>query len=410
MQIKAADSRHPDIVALERLLERQDVPAATRKRIEDEIRNIRAGEKGEHDAAYEIELWFGRSPHWASIHDLRIEVDGLAAQIDHVLINRFAEMWLLESKSFAEGVSVNEHGEWTRWWHRSPTGMSSPIEQNRRHIELVRRVFNDGLLRPPRRLGLVPMKPAIRSLVLVSNSARIGRPKRKIDGLDQVIKAEQLKTRLFDEFDHVPDWKMVGIIGKEGLDAFARSVAALHRPASVDWASRFGLSAAASQESAAQAVQTAPAAPRRQTGNDATRGECARCRRGVSDAVVRYCEEHVDEFGAALYCMRCQPIVRARAERPVIAPTWPTILARYRAPTRLRTVARQAPFIVVASGDDLRISPESSERYRTLTRADFERSAPLLGRSGRAEVNEASRNSSYVEAILADFERQRDPS
>jgi len=38
-----------------------------------------------------------------------------------------------------------------------------------------------------------------------------------------------------------------------------------------------------------------------------------------------------------------------------------------------------------------------------LTRADFERAAPLLGRHGRVEVNEASRNSSYVEAILADF-------
>jgi hypothetical protein len=123
----------------------------------------------------------------------------------------------------------------------------------------------------------------------------------------------------------------------------------------------------------------------------------------VSATVVRYCAEHADEFSDRVYCMRCQPEVRARAERPLSIPAWPTVLERYRTPTRLRTVARQAPFIVVASGQDLRVSPDSSGRYRTLTSTDFERAAPLLGRHGRHEVNEASRNSSYVEAILADF-------
>jgi hypothetical protein len=404
MQIKAADGRQPDILALERLLERRDTPAATRKRIEDKIRDIRAGEKGEHDAAYEIELWFGRSPHWASIHDLRIEVDGLAAQMDHILINRFAQIWVCESKSFAEGVSVNEHGEWTRWWHRTPHGMPSPIEQNRRHVELLRRVFDDGLVKAPRRLGLVPMKPSIRSLVLVSNSARIDRPNRKVDGLDQVIKSEQLKTRLFDEFDKVSDWRVATLIGKEGLEALARSLAALHRPGSIDWEARFGLASSLSTNAAIQSTTVPEGISRRPAGNESVAGECLRCGRSVSDAIVRYCREHALEFAGAIYCMRCQPEVRARVESPWSIPAWPVVLARYRTPTRLRTAARQAPFTVVASGDDLRISPESSDRYRTLTRTDFERNAPLLGRSGRAEVN-ASRNSSYVEAILGDFRR-----
>ena len=126
MQIKAADGRHADVIALERLLDRSNVPVATRKRIEDEIRTIRAGERGESDAAYEIELWFGESPNWATIHDLRIEVGGLAAQMDHLIINRFAEIWVCESKSFVEGVSVNDHGEWTRWWNGRPKACPPP--------------------------------------------------------------------------------------------------------------------------------------------------------------------------------------------------------------------------------------------------------------------------------------------
>ena len=111
MQIKAADGRERDIAELERLLTVPNVESPTRRRIETEIRQIRAGAKGEHDAAYEIEFYFGASPNFATIHDLRIEVDGKVAQIDHLIINRMAEIYVCESKHFAEGVSVNEHGE-----------------------------------------------------------------------------------------------------------------------------------------------------------------------------------------------------------------------------------------------------------------------------------------------------------
>ncbi len=402
MQIKAADGRNSDVLALELLLDRPDVPVATRKRIEAEIRNIRAGEKGEQDAAYEIELWFGRGQNWATIHDLRIEVDGLTAQMDHLIINRLAEIWVCESKSFAEGVSINEHGEWMRWWNGQPTGIPSPIEQNRRHIHLLNRAFDDGLVKAPKRLGLVPIKPAIRSLVLVSNSARISRPKRKIDGLDQVIKSEQLKSRLHAEIENAPPPRLAGMIGKSGLMEFARSLAALHRPIAVDWPARFGLAASTPAESASNS-QAAPGPLVRAAPRPVSEVSCSRCGRPVSEAVVRYCEDHDAEFGGRILCMRCQPEVRARMERPLVIPAWPLVLERYRTPTRLRTVARQAPFIVVASGSDLRVMPDSSGRGRTLSQVDFERATPLLGREGRGEANEASRNSSYVEAILADF-------
>src|SRR5437879_5273844 len=117
MLIKAADSRTSDVSTLERLLSREDVRGDTRKRIEAEIRQVVSGQKAERDAAYQIEFYFGHSEHWATIHDLRFEVDGLAAQIDHLIINRLAEIWVCESKSFAEGVTINEHGEWSRRWH-----------------------------------------------------------------------------------------------------------------------------------------------------------------------------------------------------------------------------------------------------------------------------------------------------
>jgi hypothetical protein len=50
-----------------------------------------------------------------------------------------------------------EHGEWSRWWNGRQTGIPSPIEQNHRHIHLLERVFDDGLVRPPKRLGFMPI-------------------------------------------------------------------------------------------------------------------------------------------------------------------------------------------------------------------------------------------------------------
>jgi transcription elongation factor Elf1 len=401
MQIKAADGRNEDVIALERLLDRPDVPMATRKRIQDEIAQVRSGEKAERDAAYDIELYFGRSDNWATIHDLRIEIDGLAAQMDHLLINRLAEIWICESKAFAEGVSVNEYGEWSRWWNGRQTGMPSPIEQNHRHVHLLKRVFDDGLVRLPRRLGLISMKPDIKSLVLVSNNARIGRPKHPIKDIGEVIKAEQLKTRVFDEFDKAPSHRLSRVIGREGLEAFARDLAALHRPIAFDWAARFGLPSVVLAKLAAAVNGLASTI---EQVHQQTPTQCAHCGVAVSLTVVRFCEAHPQRFDGAIYCMKCQSQFKAGIrESSTSIPTWSAVLARYRAPARLRTVARQAPFIVVTEGGDLRVTPDSSNRYRTLTRADFERSAPLLGRNGRGEVNEASRNSSYVEAILADF-------
>jgi hypothetical protein len=305
MQIKSANGREGDILALERLRERRDVPSATRSRIEAEIRLVQAGWNGERDAAYEIEFYFGRSPNWVTIHDLRLEVDGLVAQIDHLLINRLAEIWVCESKAFSEGVSVNEHGEWVRWWHGRSDGIPSPIEQNHRHIFLLERVFDDRLVRLPRRLGIVPMKPDLRSLVLVSNNARIGRPKKAIKGLDEVIKAEQLKARVFDAFDANPVTKLGRAIGKEGLEAFGRELASLHRPIEFDWAAKFGLSApesSATVDEVPSAVQPVPSEVTRRTSGH----RCVNCGVPVSFGVVKFCWNNKERFGDAIYCMSCQ--------------------------------------------------------------------------------------------------------
>ena len=85
-------------------------------------------------------------------------------------------------------------------------------------------------------------------------------------------------------------------------------------------------------------------------------------------------------------------------------PAWHDALARYRAPRRLETLARRAPFDVVRVGDTLIVTPATG-KARPITERQWTRTLPLLDHAGRAPLTEASFNSSYIEAIVGDLRR-----
>ena len=61
-------------------------------------------------------------------------------------------------------------------------------------------MFKTGQVPLPKRLGLT-IRPTMISLALVSKTARISRPKAKIDGLDALIKNDQLNARISKDID-----------------------------------------------------------------------------------------------------------------------------------------------------------------------------------------------------------------
>jgi hypothetical protein len=324
VQIKSADDKRPEIDALEGFLARPDVDGATRWRIEQEIRMIRAGASGERDAAYEIEFHLAANRNQMTLHDLRIECDGRVAQIDHLIINRLLDIWVCESKHFAEGVAINEHGEWVAFYGHRPQGIPSPVEQNRRHIAVLADVFAKGLVPLPKRLGIT-IKPKMNNLVLVSNRARISRPKgraaARVDGLETVIKVDQLWPTLERAYDQHSLAAIGKVVGQETVETLAQRLAALHVPTRVDWAAKFGLppEPPPPTRSVAATLTTScigpAAAPGPATGASAgERPVCATCGRRVSDAVIGYCQAHTARFCGAIYCMDCQKrIGRARS-------------------------------------------------------------------------------------------------
>jgi hypothetical protein len=307
MQIKAADDRTVDVRALEELASSSDLPAPTRQRIEGEIRSIRAGVVGERDAAYEIEFYFGASRNYVTIHDLRLEHDGRVAQIDHLIINRVLQVWVCESKHFVDSVSINPQGEWTRSYRGREYGVPSPIEQNKKHIPVLEEVFKSDAVSLPRRI--FTMRPELLSLVLVSNNAVIKRPRTKVEGLDTVIKAERLKTGIFDTWDDRVRTMVQRLVKTETIERIALDLVALHRPIAFDWTAKFGLTHESGNTPPPPLPAPAVATTQRGNRDDPSGKPCDRCGGSTTFAEVAYCRYNAKVFNGRRYCRPCQAIV-----------------------------------------------------------------------------------------------------
>ena len=323
MIIKEPDDKGAQIAQLELLLQHPKADASTKKRIEQEIRNIRAGMKGESEAAYEMKVYLSESKNTMVIHDLRIEHNGVVAQIDHLLVNRFLDFLVCESKNFSEGVSINEHGEFNAFFHSKPYGVPSPIEQNMRHIAVLQKLLASGAVDMPRRLGFA-LTPELASYVLVSKGARITRPKNAFPGLDAVMKNDQFMKALDSRNEDRSTLALAKLISSETLEALAHQIAALHKPGSFDFAAKFGLpTGIAPINPIAKSVQTVQAAPKpvaqtkaaepaaASVGSEGGQGQkaklvCHACSAAVTYAVGKFCWMNKPKFGGNVYCMECQ--------------------------------------------------------------------------------------------------------
>lgn len=333
MQIKAADDNGGVLAALADLVARTDLSPAQRDRIEQEVRNVKSGRKGEREAAYEIESYCHDSPNVMTIHDLRIEREGWSAQIDHLVINRYLGMWVCESKSFSEGVEINDQGHWSAVYGGVPRGIPSPVQQNKKQIKVLRSVFDEHIVLLPKRLGLFTIRPIFTGVVLISNRARIVPPANPrpelVADLATVIKAEQL----MDTIDRHVDARtsltafpatLARMVSRTTIEDIARELAALHSPAKHDYVAKFELKPAGRPTEARAAgssdagplnfpvVRFGPDLATGRSGKSGPQGNaaCASCGAAVSAAVIAYCQANSPRFGGRILCFDCQKTAR----------------------------------------------------------------------------------------------------
>ena len=209
MLSKAPDDKSQLLAELDRLA----TLASPRQKgkIAEEIRTLRAGLEGEQQSAYLLDFQLKAARNTAIIHDLRLELNGRVAQIDHVVFHRTLNVFVLETKHFQAGIKITEDGEFLRWneYKKKFEGMPSPLAQNERHIAVLRGAFDRIDL--PSRLG-VRLTPVFLSYVLVSPGSWIERPKRF--DTSHVLKADMFSVE--DELNRRGLLKGLGHIRRRG--------------------------------------------------------------------------------------------------------------------------------------------------------------------------------------------------
>lgn len=236
MILKETDAKSVHLAELTSLLSNPGVSPDKRALIDRELKFMRAGMKGENESAYDIDFYSGAHKNRIVIHDLRLEHKGRVAQIDHLILNRLLEVYVLETKHFSEGVSINEQGEFSIWFGGKPRGIPSPLEQNDRHIEVLKDVFK--AIQMPTRMGF-RLQPNFESLVLVSKNARIGRP--KTFKTDRVLKSDQLQKWIEKNLESGSPLSIAKIVSLETLTEIGKQLVALHKPLVPDYKAKFGI-------------------------------------------------------------------------------------------------------------------------------------------------------------------------
>ena len=97
-----------------------------------DLKNWIAGLRAEKDMQYALARRFAERDKYRVFNNLKIDRNGITAQVDHLVVTR-ASLYFIESKSVAGAISVNERGEWSRWYGKKGFPIDSPVEQSAAH-------------------------------------------------------------------------------------------------------------------------------------------------------------------------------------------------------------------------------------------------------------------------------------
>ena len=230
--IKEFNEEKEQIKELEKLLE--IAPEDIKGRIELDKKLLSYGIIGEKNIAYELE-----NSHMPILilHDLYLEYEGLTAQIDYIIIDsRF--LLVVECKNMVGEIDITNDGDFIRKFKGfngkvyRREGMYSPISQNERHVELVKKII----------LKEYPNKRAIdfiKHIVVVANPKTIINKKyAKKEIKNSIIKHDQLvhTMRKYHEENTDGAW-----CGEEDMYNLAEAILRYNTEYKVDYIKKYNL-------------------------------------------------------------------------------------------------------------------------------------------------------------------------
>ena len=266
MIIKDRDPTEKAVAQLTDLLS-LDLSSAKKFLVERELKRLNPTRNGGRTASHFINFYCADCPDWAIIHDLKIECNGFAIHIDHILINKFLDIHLFESRSYNDNIKILADGEFLVFDGRQYQSVNSPLDENKKRAEVLSDLLIENKILP-RRLG-IPLTPQISSYVLVSPGANIIRPPETVNDTSSVITADNLTQTLLRQLERLKRaFERIKYLPKtfktDTLAKVATQLAAMNKPSLIDYRRIFCLedihiaqaSGASSQEAAATSDYT----------------------------------------------------------------------------------------------------------------------------------------------------------
>jgi len=299
MILKHKDDLVPQTAELERLLSFSNLSKAQREDLQDELAAMRAGNKGEKEAAYHIDFGWKDGKNSVVIHDLRIEHGGRVAQIDHLILMRTLECHVLETKGFGSEIRISEAGEWETRTRFGWRGIPSPVEQNRRHIEVLQAFVRDHSL-SPKRLGLsLPLR--FHNWVLVSPKCQI---RRSGGEWDHVVKVDLFEKRFSEAIQETGFFETLSSASKfvslETLEGIGQQLVKAHKPIAINFTAKFGLKTSSENPGGSGSRQSVLAS------DNIEKTCCEKCSAPVDAQVIKYCRANPQRFDGKVLCRSCQ--------------------------------------------------------------------------------------------------------
>ncbi|MEJ2285790.1 MAG: nuclease-related domain-containing protein [Desulfobacterales bacterium] len=232
--------RDPAEKALEQLSELLSLNISATKKflIERELKRLNPQINGSHSPSHFINFYCEECPDWAIIHDLKIENNGFAAHIDHLLINEFLDIHLFESRNYNENIKITADGEFLVFDGRQYQSVNSPLEENQKRIQVLTDLLVENKILP-KRMG-ISLKPKISSYVLVSPGAQVIRPPETVFDTSSVVSADYLTKTLLKQlkrlkrtFDRIK--RLPTAFKAETLAKVAAKLAAMNKPQLIDY-------------------------------------------------------------------------------------------------------------------------------------------------------------------------------
>ena len=284
----------------------------------------RKGIQGERESAHYLDHYFKDAENHVLLHDLRFVIEGEVTQIDHLILNRAGNVYLLETKNYACNLVINDRGEFTAEYENARFGIPSPIEQSLRHEKVLRQLLERLDI-----VGRTQKHSDFHHVVMLHPKATIERPPAKSFDTANVIKADQFPIwhkSFVDKLGFGTFFKSaLNMRSLETITEWGEKLKRQHRPADLlalpDFMQpreltrvavpasplfRPALQPSAHAPARSQAPALAPLVAAGLPAEPTKRLVCARCTVKISFAEGKFCWNNAQRFGGLAYCRKHQ--------------------------------------------------------------------------------------------------------